>query len=35
MKKLLENWGKELYYPGIPDGEIGRGKTVYDHYFKE
>ena len=35
MKKLLENWGNELYYPGIPDGEIGRGEIWYDHYFKE
>ena len=35
MKKLLENWGNELYYPGIPDGKIRREKTVYDHYFKE
>jgi arylsulfatase A-like enzyme len=35
MKKLLVNWGKELHYPGIPDGEIGRAKRWYDHYFKE
>jgi len=35
MKKKLESWASDLYYPGIPDGEIGRSKKWYDHYFKE
>ncbi len=35
MKKLLNKWGKDLHHPGIPNGEIGRGKIWYDHYFKE
>ena len=34
MKKLLENWGRDLHHSGIPDGEIGREKRWYDHYFK-
>jgi arylsulfatase A-like enzyme len=34
MKKRLEKWGEELHHPGIPDGEIGRERKWYDHYFK-
>ena len=34
MKKKLEKWSEELHNPGIPEGEIGREKRWYDHYFK-
>ena len=34
MKKLLENWGKDLHHSGIPDEKIGREKRWFDHYFK-
>jgi len=35
MKEKLENWAKNLHRPGIPDGEIGREKNFYNHYFKQ
>ena len=34
MKKRLEKWSKDLLRPGLPDGEIGREKGWYDHYFR-
>lgn len=34
MKTLLQEWGKDLHRPGIPDGKPPRTKRWYNHYFK-
>ena len=35
MKQKLKTWADDLFHPGLPQGEIGREKQFFDHYFRK